>query len=59
LLDKHCKIAFSPSRPGDQRSTAADIRKIQRVLGYAPTTSVAMGLQAQVEWQRKLLRVPV
>jgi nucleoside-diphosphate-sugar epimerase len=59
LLEKHFKIAFSPARPGDQRSTAADIRKIQRVLGYAPATPVAMGLQAQVEWQRKQLRVPV
>ena len=59
VLGAHVKIAFAPSRPGDQRSTAADIGKIVRVLGYAPTTPVAIGLQAQVEWQRKLLQLPV
>lgn len=59
LLDKRFKISFSPARPGDQHSTAADIRKIQHLLGYVPTTSVATGLQAQVEWQRRLLRVQV
>jgi len=54
LLGKRFKVAFAPARPGDQRSTAADISKIHRLLGYTPTTPVAVGLEAQVDWQRKL-----
>lgn len=57
LLGAHFRVDFAPSRPGDQLSTAADISKIQRLLGYVPTTTVAEGLEAQVEWQRKLLSV--
>ncbi len=49
------QITFMKARIGDQRSTAADISKAQRLLGYLPTTSVRMGLQTQVEWQRNLL----
>jgi UDP-glucuronate 4-epimerase len=59
LLGKRFRITFAPFRPGDQRSTAADIRKIQRLVGYTPTTSIAVGLEAQVEWQRKLMHIPV
>ncbi len=59
LIGKHFMVAFAPSRPGDQRSTAADIGKASRLLGYRPTTPVAVGLKAQVEWQRNLLSVPV
>ena len=56
LTGKSPHITFAQPRPGDQRSTAADISKIQRILGYTPTTSVAAGLQAQVKWQRDLLK---
>ena len=57
LLGKRFRVTFAPSRPGDQRSTAADISKIRRLLGYDPATTIAVGLEAQVEWQRKLLSV--
>ncbi len=54
LIGKFPQINVAQTRPGDQRSTAADISKAQRILGYLPTTSVLEGLRAQVEWQRNL-----
>jgi UDP-glucuronate 4-epimerase len=59
LLGVRFRVDFAPSRPGDQRSTAADISKIQHILGYAPSTMVAEGLEAQVKWQRELLAIPI
>jgi UDP-glucuronate 4-epimerase len=55
LTGKSPQVTFVQARPGDQRHTAANIAKAQRVLGYTPTTPVTAGLQAQVEWQRTLL----
>ncbi len=55
LTGKSPLVTFAQTRPGDQRHTAADTNKAQRILGYTPTTSVATGLQAQVEWQRNAL----
>lgn len=59
LMGRHFRITSAPSRPGDQRFTSADIRKAFRLLGYRPTTSVIVGLKAQLEWQQELLSVPV
>ena len=56
LTGKTPQVTFAQAQPGDQRHTAANTRKAQRLLGYAPTTSVLTGLQAQVEWQRTLLQ---
>jgi len=55
LTGKSPQVTFAQARPGDQRHTAANIAKAQRVLGFTPTTPVTAGLQAQVEWQRALL----
>lgn len=57
LCGKKPQLTFEQARPGDQRSTAADISKIHRLLGYTPTTSVLAGLQAQLEWQQRLMAV--
>src|SRR5207253_1253266 len=48
LLGKSPQVTFTPARPGDQRHTAANINKAQRILGYTPTTSLVTGLHAQV-----------
>jgi UDP-glucuronate 4-epimerase len=53
LLACSPRLNFAPARPGDQRSTAADITKAHQVLGYMPATSVTLGLKAQVEWQKR------
>lgn len=42
-----------PSRPGDQRHTAADIRLAARELDWRPMTTARDGLVRQVAWQRE------
>jgi UDP-N-acetylglucosamine 4-epimerase len=37
-------------RPGDVRFSRADISKIQRLLGYAPTHHVSEGLEKAISW---------
>ncbi len=54
LLGRKIEIDHQPARPGDQKHTAANIEKAQRLLGYTPTTRVYEGLKAQIEWQRGL-----
>jgi UDP-glucuronate 4-epimerase len=39
-----------PMHPGDLERTHADISKAERLLGYAPTTTIEMGIQKFVEW---------
>lgn len=55
LSGREARITHGPRRPGDQRRTVADISKARRTLGYAPSTSVADGLAAQMAWQRRQL----
>lgn len=54
LVGRTPQVSFAPARPGDQRYTAADIDKAERLLGYAPSTPVVVGLQAQLAWQSGL-----
>jgi len=41
---------FGPFRPGDVRHSQADIMKAKRLLGYAPSHTVAQGLDAAIPW---------
>ncbi|HEX4947678.1 MAG TPA: SDR family NAD(P)-dependent oxidoreductase [Blastocatellia bacterium] len=43
-----------PMHPGDLERTHADIRKAERLLGYAPTTTIEAGIQKFVEWFRQV-----
>ncbi len=52
LLERRLQIEHRPPRPGDQKHTAAQTEKAQRLLGYAPRTTVCEGLKKQIEWQR-------
>jgi UDP-glucuronate 4-epimerase len=49
---KKAEIEMLPMQPGDVPATYADITAIQRDLGYAPTTSIEVGVPAFVEWYR-------
>lgn len=51
LAGKPAHIVHGPARAGDQRRTVADIGKAQRLLGYAPQTTIVDGLAAQLAWQ--------
>ncbi len=39
-----------PFRPGDARHSLADVSRAQQGLGYAPTHTIAQGLQELVDW---------
>ncbi|MFM5885663.1 MAG: NAD-dependent epimerase/dehydratase family protein, partial [Novosphingobium sp.] len=56
MLEEACgrkaAIEFLPMQPGDVPATYADITAIQRDLGYAPTTSIAVGVPNFVRWYR-------
>jgi UDP-glucuronate 4-epimerase len=49
---KKAVIDFQPMQPGDVARTYADIDAIAADLGYAPTTSIDIGIPAFVEWYR-------
>ncbi len=61
LLEEACGrkavIDFQPMQPGDVPATYADIAAIRRDLGYAPTTSIEMGVSGFVRWYRDYHRV--
>jgi len=45
-------IVREPTRPGDQRHTAANVSKAGRDFDYRPVVDPVEGLQRQVEWHR-------
>ena len=49
-LGKKAKINPLPEQPGDVPLTCADISKARKLLGYNPTTPLAVGLPKFVEW---------
>ncbi|MFN2476762.1 MAG: GDP-mannose 4,6-dehydratase [Chthoniobacterales bacterium] len=49
-LGRKAKINVLPQQPGDVPLTCADISKAQKLLGYHPTTPLAVGLPKFIEW---------
>ena len=47
------KPTYRDFRPGDVRHSLADIRKAQRLLGFAPSHSIQAGLDLAMDWYRK------
>jgi len=52
LLPSSPDPAFGQARPGDIRSSAADIARAAEALGYRPAHDLHQGLLATVEWMR-------
>ena len=56
LIEEACgrkaKIEFLPMQAGDVQATYADVSAIARDLGYAPTTSIDVGVPNFVAWYR-------
>ena len=56
LLEAECgrkaTVDFQPMQPGDVPATYADITAISRDLGYAPTTSIDVGVPNFVRWYK-------
>jgi UDP-glucuronate 4-epimerase len=53
LTGRSILIHSSGQRNGDQLHTRANITKAARLLGYAPATTLAQGLEKQIAWQRE------
>ncbi|WDF72453.1 GDP-mannose 4,6-dehydratase [Novosphingobium sp. KACC 22771] len=51
-LGKKAIIDFQPMQPGDVRQSFADIDAIAGDLGYAPTTSIDVGVPKFIEWYK-------
>lgn len=49
---------YAEFRPGDVRHSMADISRIRRALGYAPTHDVRRGLADALDWYAERLREP-
>lgn len=52
LTGRQAELEYLPARPGDQKRTFADTRKIRTELGWQPKVSLQEGLSRQVEWTR-------
>jgi nucleoside-diphosphate-sugar epimerase len=51
LAGHRAVVRQEPARPGDQRQTCADTRRLRRHLGWEPATSLTDGLTNQWRWQ--------
>lgn len=51
-IGKKAIIDFQPMQPGDVRQSFADIDAIAGDLGYAPTTSIDVGVPKFIEWYK-------
>lgn len=56
LLGRRVDRIYRDHQPGDARDTAADISRAHRELGFEPSIAFRSGLQAQLEWQRELMK---
>ena len=54
---KEATKEFLPMQPGDVRASLADISKAQKMLGYAPKTTIREGVPRFVEWYRGYYRI--
>lgn len=52
LSGRPVALDLLPAAPGDPDRTAADLRRTTAALGWAPTTGLRAGLEAQLAWQR-------
>ena len=51
-LGRKAELELLPMQPGDARQSFADIDAIANDLGYAPTTSIDVGVPKFIEWYR-------
>jgi CDP-paratose 2-epimerase len=55
-LGRPIRRATAATRPGDQPVFVADIRKLERELGWKPRTGVRSGVDALLEWIQRQRR---
>ena len=58
LTGKTARKEYLPMQPGDVKTTWADVSRLQRDYGYAPSTPLEQGLEAFVGWYREFYAQP-
>lgn len=53
IMGKPARFMILPDRAGDQKETAANIIKAQKILGYEPKIGLREGLEAEVKWYKE------
>ena len=48
---------YLPMQEGDVPETYADVEDLRRAVGYAPSTSIEVGVRRFVEWYREFYGV--
>ena len=56
-LGKKAVLDLLPMQPGDVPATTADVSALAKAVGFAPSTSVEIGVARFVEWYRGYYRV--
>lgn len=51
-VGKKAEMQMLPAQPGDVAETHADIRLLQAATGFAPSTSISVGIPRFVDWYR-------
>jgi UDP-glucuronate 4-epimerase len=55
-LGKKAKLEMKPMQPGDVKATYADTTALAKAVGFAPSTSLAVGLARLAEWFKAYYR---
>jgi len=56
-LGKKALLDLLPMQPGDVPATTADVSALAKAVGFAPSTSVEIGIERFVEWYRDYYRI--
>ena len=57
IIGRQAKTRLMPMDPSDLRATFADVSRLQRDIGFAPSTPLKRGLESYVRWYRDYYRV--
>ncbi len=49
-LGRTAKLQLLPMQPGDMVATQADTSRLEKAIGYRPTTTVEEGIRRFVDW---------
>lgn len=49
-LGRNARLQLLPMQPGDMAATLADMSRLERAIGYRPTTTVEQGVRQYVDW---------
>jgi len=57
ILGRKALRRYEDAKPGDMRHTAADITLAEKMLGYRPRISLREGLEEQVKWMVRVMKI--